>query len=129
MEPEHFAGRRILVVGGGDSAVEAALMLADQPDTTVHLSYRKEAFSRIKQGNGERFEAAVASGKVKPLWSTNLTRIEPDGAHYTDASGAEHALPNDDVFIFIGGELPTRFLRDCGIEMNTHFGTPRTGSF
>jgi thioredoxin reductase len=125
MEPEHFVGRRIVVVGGGDSAVEAALMLADQPDTTVHLSYRKDAFSRIKQGNRARFEAAVEAGKVEPLWSTNLTRIEPDVVHYTDASGAEHALVNDEIFIFIGGELPTRFLRDCGIEMNTHFGTPR----
>ncbi len=128
MEPEHFAGRQILVVGGGDSGVEAALMLADQPDTTVHLSYRKEAFSRIKQGNRERFEAAVATEKVEPLWSTNLTYIEHDVVLYTDASGTEHALPNNDVFIFIGGELPTRFLIDCGIEMNTHFGTPRTGS-
>lgn len=125
LEPEHFAGRRVLVVGGGDSAVEAAMMLADQPSTTVHLSYRKDAFSRIKQGNRDRFEAAVASGKVEPLWSTNLTRIEPETVTYCDEDGAEHILPNDDVFIFIGGELPTKFLQACGIEMDTHFGTPR----
>ncbi len=125
MEPEHFAERRILVVGGGDSAVESALMLADQPDTTVHLSYRKDAFSRIKLGNRERFDAAVEAGKIEPLWSTSLTRIEPEVVHYTDANGTEHALANDDVFVFAGGELPTRFLQECGIDMNTHFGTPR----
>ncbi|MDX1438552.1 MAG: NAD(P)/FAD-dependent oxidoreductase, partial [Rubricoccaceae bacterium] len=125
MEPEHFAGRKLLIVGGGDSAVEAALMLADQPGTTVHLSYRKEALSRIKQGNHERFEAAVTAGKIKPLWSTNLTRIEPDSVFYTDGENTEHQLPNNDVFIFIGGELPTKFLQSCGIEMDTHFGTPR----
>lgn len=125
MEPEHFANRRIVVVGGGDSAVEAALMLSDQPGTTVHLSYRNDAFSRIKQGNRERFDAAAALGNIEPLWSTNLTRIEPDVVYYTDSSGKEHALANDDVFIFAGGELPTKFLRDCGVDMNTHFGTPR----
>ncbi len=125
MEPEHFAGRRVIVVGGGDSAVEAAMMLADQPGSTVHLSYRNDAFSRIKQGNRERFDAAVADGKIEPLWSTNLTRIETDVVHYSDASGVEHALANDEVFIFAGGELPTKFLQECGIEMDTHFGTPR----
>ena len=125
MEPEHFAGRRIVVVGGGDSAVEAALMLCDQPGATVHLSYRKEAFSRIKQGNRERFDASTDAGKIQPLWSSNLTRIEPDVIHYADADGEEYALPNDEVFIFAGGELPTKFLETCGIEMNKHFGTPR----
>lgn len=125
MEPEQFAGRRVLVVGGGDSAVESALMLSDQPDTTVHLSYRKDAFSRIKPGNLERFKAAESDGKVTPLWSTNLTRIEENEVFYIDSAGTEHSLPNDDVFIFIGGVLPTKFLQSCGIEMDTHFGTPR----
>ncbi len=125
MEPEHFANRRIVVVGGGDSAVEAALMLADQPGTTAHLSYRKDAFSRIKQGNRERFDAAVAAGKIEPLWSTNLTRIDAESVSYEDSAGQEHMLANDDVFIFAGGELPTKFLQECGIELNTHFGTPR----
>ncbi|NNF58579.1 MAG: NAD(P)-binding domain-containing protein [Rhodothermaceae bacterium] len=124
-EPEHFAGRRLLVVGGGDSAVEAAMMLADQPGTTVHLSYRKDALARVKPGNLDRFQAAVAAVQITPLWSTNLTRIEADAIAYTDAEGTEHTLPNDDVFIFIGGELPTKFLQACGIAMDTHFGTPR----
>lgn len=124
-EPEHFAGRRIVVVGGGDSAVEAALMLADQPGTTVRLSYRKDKLSRIKPMNHERIEAAFGSGRVEPLWETNLTGIEPDAVTYTDASGDEHVIPNDETFIFIGGELPTKFLESCGIQMDTHFGHPR----
>ena len=125
MEPEHFADRRLLIVGGGDSAVESALMLSDQPGATVHLSYRKDAFTRIKQRNRERFDAAAEAETIKPLWSTNLTRIEEEVVYYTDASGIEHSIPNDDVFIFAGGELPTKFLKDCGIDMDTHFGTPR----
>ena len=124
-EPELFAGRRIVIVGGGDSAVEAAMMLADQPGTTVHLSYRKDKLSRIKPGNHERMEAAIAAGRVEPLWETNLVRIDSDEVVYTDGDGQEHALPNDEVFIFIGGELPTKFLEACGIKMDTHFGRPR----
>ncbi|MDX1419047.1 MAG: NAD(P)-binding domain-containing protein [Rubricoccaceae bacterium] len=124
-EPEHFAGRRIVVVGGGDSAVEAAMMLADQPGTTVRLSYRKDQLSRVKARNQERFDAAVAAGAVEPLWSTNLTRIGDGVVAYTDADGVEHEVANDDVFIFIGGELPTAFLKACGILFDTHFGTPR----
>jgi thioredoxin reductase/NAD-dependent dihydropyrimidine dehydrogenase PreA subunit len=123
-EPEHFAGRRVVVVGGGDSAVEAAMMLADQPGTTVRLSYRKDALARVKPRNQERFDAAVAEGKVTPLWGTNLTRIGEGAVTYADA-GQEHTIENDDVFVFIGGELPTAFLKACGIAFDTHFGTPR----
>ncbi len=121
-EPEHFAGQQITVVGGGDSAVEAALMLADQPGTMVRLSYRKDQLSRIKPMNLERFEAAVTSGAIEPLWATNLTGIAPSEVTYTDADGQAHTLPNEDVFIFIGGELPTAFLEACGIAMDMHFG-------
>jgi thioredoxin reductase len=123
-EPELFAGQRIVIVGGGDSAVEAALMLSDQPGTTVRLSYRKDKLSRIKPRNHERIETAITDGRVEPLWETNLTRIGPDAVTYTDAGGDERTIPNDDVFIFIGGELPTKFLESCGILMDTKFGRP-----
>ena len=123
-EPELFAGQRVVIVGGGDSAVEAALMLSDQPGTTVRLSYRKDKLSRIKPRNHERIETAITDGRVEPLWETNLTRIGPDAVTYTDAGGDERTIPNDDVFIFIGGELPTKFLESCGILMDTKFGRP-----
>ncbi|MEP0548959.1 MAG: NAD(P)-binding domain-containing protein [Rhodothermales bacterium] len=122
-EPEHFAGQRVVIVGGGDSAVEAAMMLADV-GATVRLSYRKSTLSRIKPGNHDRIEAAIADGRVEPLWETELARIEPDAVVYTDADGNEHTLPNDEVFIFIGGELPKKFLEACGIKMDTKFGRP-----
>ncbi|HKJ01706.1 MAG TPA: NAD(P)-binding domain-containing protein, partial [Longimicrobiales bacterium] len=79
-EPEAYTGDRILVVGGGDSAVEAALALAAQPGNEVRVSYRGTAFSRIKPGNRERMEAAVASGVVDVLWETSPKEILPGRA-------------------------------------------------
>ena len=124
LEPEHYAGDRIVVVGGGDSAVEAAMALAEQPRTTVSLSYRKDRFTRIKPKNHSFFEEAVAAGKIEPLWRTNLTEIRSDAVSYQNANGNVHELPNDQVFIFAGGELPTRFLRDSGIIIDMKFGEP-----
>ncbi len=122
-EPESFAGDRIVVVGGGDSAVEAALALAEQPGNAVWISYRGDGFRRVKPKNHERVAAALAAGSLEILWSTNLVRVEP-GAVVIRNGGDEVTLPNDYAFVFAGGELPTKFLRDCGIEIDTKFGAP-----
>lgn len=121
-DPESFAGRRIVVVGGGDSAVEAALLLSEQAGTRVRLSYRRPQLARVKPVNLKRFEDAIASGKVQPLWSSNIRAIASDSITYTDASTTDHDIDNDDVFAFIGGELPTKFLQDTGIALDTKFG-------
>ncbi len=122
-EPEAYANDRILVVGGGDSAVEAALALAEQPGNTVRLSYRGAQFARIKPANLERIEAATAAGRVQLLLGTNVLEIGTDFVRYQAKTGAEQSIANDRVFVFIGGELPTRFLSDCGVELVTKFGT------
>lgn len=122
-EPEVYKGERVLVVGGGDSAVEAALALADQPDTEVRMSYRREAFNRIKPGNFDRIARAQDDGAVEVLWRSNTTRIEPEAVHLELEEEAV-AVPADQVFIFAGGVLPTAFLRNCGIQIETKFGQP-----
>ena len=122
-EPESFVGDRIIVVGGGDSAIEAALALTEQPGNEVKISYRGDGFRRVKPKNHERVEESLAAGSLEILWSTNLVRIEPDAVTYRNGDG-EVRLPNDYAFIFAGGELPTKFLQDCGVEIDTKFGAP-----
>jgi thioredoxin reductase len=80
LEPEDFAGRKLLVVGGGDSAVEAALSRAEVDGTTVHLSYRREKIFRIKEGNLHRLEEAVETGAIQLLLPSEVLRIEPEEA-------------------------------------------------
>lgn len=123
-EPESFQGDHIMVVGGGDSAVEAAVALADQPGNQVRLSYRRDRFGRIKPGNRDRITDALDRGLLEVHWSTTVTRIESDKVWLTGADATEYSLVNDQVFIFAGGELPTGFLKECGVRVDTKFGAP-----
>lgn len=123
-EPEAYQGDRILVVGGGDSAVEAALALAEQPGNEVRISYRGTAFSRIKPGNHQRVERALGAGALEVLWSTSPREVRGSSVELTQSSGSVLSVPADQVFVFIGGELPTAFLRASGVEIETHFGAP-----
>jgi thioredoxin reductase len=122
-EPEAFQGDKILVVGGGDSAVEAALALSLQPGNDVTVSYRKDSFARIKPMNLEKIEQAVRARKIDIRWNSNVTRIDRESIRLRSQNGSEAEIPNDNVFVFIGGVLPTKFLTDCGVAIDTKFGS------
>lgn len=124
MEPEHYQNNAVMVVGGGDSAVECAIALADQPGNKVRLSYRKDVFTRIKADNQERLDNALTDGKIEFMPSTSLTAIDKESVSYVDAAGASHKMENEYVFVMIGGTLPTAMLRDLGIDIDTKFGEP-----
>ncbi len=120
LEPENISGKKILVVGGGDSAVESAMLLMEQNE--VILSYRKDAFARIKPKNRENIQAAIQSGAINMQFNTNVVNIEPGQVILQDNDGNEQVLANDQVYIFAGGELPTQFLQKIGIEITKRFG-------
>ncbi len=103
------------MVGGGDSAVEAAVGLSIQRGNTVTLSYRGTEFQRIKQRNREHLEAAVKRGGVRLAVPSVLAEITPETGVLKSGDKLE-AVRNDFVFIFAGGELPFPLLRKCGVE-------------
>ncbi len=121
LEPEAITNKNIMVVGGGDSAIESALLLAEE--NHVIISYRNEVFSRVKPANGSALNKALASGKLEVMFRTNLIKIEDICVTLTsEADGHEIQLSNDLVFIFAGGELPTQFLEKTGIKITRKFG-------
>jgi len=121
LEPEEISGKKIVIVGGGDSAVEAALGLCEQ--NSVTLSYRGENFTRLKKRNAELIHQAKDNAKITIKFNTNLTSIDTDSVSYTENSAKEIiTVENDLVYIFAGGELPTQFLKKIGINITTKYG-------
>ena len=122
IDPEQYQGQRVLVVGGGDSALEAAHTIAEQPGTRVTISYRSEAFSRAKPGNRDKVAEMVSAGQVQAFMKSNVLEIHRDSVILETAKG-RGKLPNDAVIICAGGILPTGFMKDIGIEIETKYGT------
>ncbi len=124
-EPEQFDGAMALVVGGGTSALETALSLAERPGTTVTLCHRREVFAGAKAAVSERFLKAEAMGRIAVLRNSRVTAIEAERV-LLDVGGRPAALPNDFVFVMAGGVPPYELLRGCGVDLETRFGTPLT---
>lgn len=120
-DPEMFSYDHLLVVGGGDSAVEAAIALGEQPGNRVFLSYRKANFTRPKKKNIERLRKAVKAGQIQLVLESKVTRIGVDRVVLKQYD-EELVLPNDYCFVFAGGILPTQFLKDAGINIKRHHG-------
>jgi len=111
-----YRQHHLLVVGGGDSAIEAAIGLANQVANTVTLSYRKENFFRLKPRNEERILDYEAKGRVRVAFSSNVRRVEAESVDLELADGRVETLRNDFAFVFAGGEPPYPLLRQIGIQ-------------
>ena len=124
--PRKYAGEDVLVVGGGNSAVEAALTLSER--NRVVLSYRGGEFSRLFKDNREQLDRAIQGGKIEPVLRSNVRRFEDGKAVLEVDSGGsqdEREVEIDHAFVLIGAELPVRFLKSLGIKLeNTWDGTP-----
>ncbi len=113
-DAESYRGQRILVVGGGDSAIEAANGLARQAGNQVTVSYRKNAFYRIKKKNQDAIEGLMRRGKVRARFESEVESIE-EGTVTLRVGERKERLENDYVFVLIGGEPPFDLLRGIGL--------------
>ena len=122
IEPELIKNKNILVVGGGDSAIESAILLADEGNN-VTLSYRGNSFARLKPKNLENITKAANQKRVKIIYNSNVKEILNDKVILTvSENNEEKVIVNDLVYIFIGGVLPTKFLENTGILITKKFG-------
>ena len=119
IEAKTYHHKRVLVVGGGDSAVEAAIALASQSGNLITVSYRRDTFVRLKEKNEQRINDCIKSKKVNVLFGSNVEEITPTSAVLIQKDGARVEVPNDLVFIFAGGELPTALLTKAGVRLRT----------
>ena len=114
IEADHYVNKQILIVGGGDSAVEAAMGLANQVGNKVTLSYRQERFSRIKERNAKRIEECISKGKLTVLYNSMPTEVK-EASVVIDVEGTPREIPNDFVWVFAGGTPPNEFLKKIGV--------------
>src|SRR5450755_3283877 len=114
IEADHYVNKQILVVGGGDSAVEAAMGLAYQVGNKETLCYRQAAFARIKERNAQRIADSIRKGKVNVLFNSNPVAFTETSV-VLDVSGTRQEIPNDFVWIFAGGAPPNDFLKKIGV--------------
>ena len=122
IDPAQYRNQHVLVVGGGDSALEAAVSISEEEGTTVAISYRSEAFSRAKEKNRIKIADAEKAGRLRVLMKSNVKHIEPDKV-VIKTDDDEVCLDNDAIIVCAGGILPTPFLKSIGINIDTKFGT------
>ena len=123
LEPEDISGKNIIVVGGGDAGIESALLLAD--NNKVSLFYRGEGFQGVKPKNRERITEAIQQNRI--IGRSNVRPLEikeKEVIIQLPDDGGEESVDNDLIYIFIGGELPTQFLKKIGLQITKKFGEP-----
>ena len=123
IEPQVFVGQEVMVVGGGNAAVESVFALLDQGDcASVSISYRKGAFARCRKANRERIDREIHAGRVRSYLPTEVDEIREKQLVLRDESGQRLPIQNDSVVVQVGGTAPTDLLRGIGIEIVTKYG-------
>ena len=121
MDAKQYRDQHVLIVGGGDSALEAALSITEESGTQVTISYRSESFSRAKQKNQDKIERAVEKGNLKLILPSTVKSITKDSV-ILNVDENEETIKNDGIIVCAGGILPTPFLKKIGIDVETKHG-------
>ena len=116
IEADHYVNKKILIVGGGDSAIEAAMGLANQVGNKVTLSYRKEGFTRLKDRNEKRIQECIQKGKLTVIFNSMPVEFKETSV-LLEVNGKTQEMPNDYAWVFAGGEPPTAFLKKVGVRV------------
>jgi thioredoxin reductase/ferredoxin len=114
-DPDEWRGRNVLVVGGGDSACEAALALADA-GAKVIISYRGKGFQRAAPKNKQAMEQYAHEGRIKAKLGSQVLAFEPDSVTIALGDGTQKRYPNDGAFVLIGADPPVAWLEKMGIR-------------
>ncbi|MBI3291464.1 MAG: NAD(P)-binding domain-containing protein [Elusimicrobia bacterium] len=121
--PRHYRDEDIVVIGGGNSAIEAALVLAEQ--NRVVLSYRGDQFARIFKDNERRLNEATASGRIRTILNSNVKEFKERTYRLevtqTDGTKKVEELPYQHAFVLIGADLPVAFLKSLGIKLENEW--------
>lgn len=130
-DPEQYDGQKVLVVGGGDAALEAAVQLAQESSAKVSLSYRGTELGRCREANRKKLGSLAAAGRIQAFLPSQVREIRAREV-VLDRNGVTTRLPNDFVIVNIGGELPVEFLAKAGVSMRRYHGEapgqPRPGA-
>ncbi len=122
VDPAQYEGTRVLVVGGGDAALEAAMSLAEETEAEVVLSYRQAELGKARDANKKKFREMVEQGRIAAFMPSQVQEVKPDCVLLARADGKIARLTNDYVIACLGGELPTDFLKACDISLERHTG-------
>jgi len=121
LDPDQYSHAHILVVGGGDSALESAMLLANQRKNHVTLSYRGSSVYRAKPENREKFQKFTEAGMLTVIWESRVFEIKA-GSVALDTPAGRQEIRNDWVLVSAGGVLPSAFLQQAGVEVQTWHG-------
>ncbi|MFZ1518690.1 MAG: NAD(P)-binding domain-containing protein [Ignavibacteriaceae bacterium] len=116
IDPNDAKGEDVLVVGGGDSALETAIAVSHCAKS-VSLSYRKSSFARPKEQNELKLKELVEQGKISLLFETNVKEVKDNSVILLDKEKKEIEIENSMIFAMIGKELPTDFFKRSNIKM------------
>lgn len=121
VDAQQYEGARVLVVGGGDAALEAAIQLAEESDAEVALSYRQPEFGKAREANKRRFKELVEEGRIFAFMASQVKQVDPKTVRL-EMAGRQRDLPNDFIIACLGGEVPTEFLGKMGVGLTRHHG-------